>query len=186
MVWPAAIAGGAALLGGVLQNRASAKAAERQMNFQSDMSNTAYQRGMEDMRRAGLNPMLAYQKGGATTPSGAQAPMANVIGNAVNSAMAMRRQQEDLKLVRSQTTKTNQEARERKALADRAEIQNLGYTAAKKIIDNPNTGVVIKKLEDIVTPTPKRRAEQNKAWEERKKQLRNPNFYKEYKQKGLY
>lgn len=45
--------------------------AREQMDFQRDMSNTAYQRAMTDMRRAGLNPILAYQQGGASTPGGA-------------------------------------------------------------------------------------------------------------------
>jgi outer membrane murein-binding lipoprotein Lpp len=37
--------------------------------YQTEMSNTSYQRSVKDMMAAGLNPMLAYMKGGASTPS---------------------------------------------------------------------------------------------------------------------
>jgi len=53
------------------QAATSAGMAREQMSFQRSMSDTAYQRAVADMRAAGINPMLAYSQGGASSPGGA-------------------------------------------------------------------------------------------------------------------
>lgn len=64
----------------LLEAKFSKDQARRQMRFQEGMSSTAYQRAMEDMRKAGLNPILAAKLGGASTPSGAMAKTPDLSG----------------------------------------------------------------------------------------------------------
>lgn len=50
--------------------------AMKNRDWQEYMSNTAYQRAVEDMKKAGLNPILAFQNGGASTPGGSAGTIA--------------------------------------------------------------------------------------------------------------
>lgn len=54
-------------------NAFTASEAQKQRDWETEMSNTAYQRQVKDMQAAGVNPALAMSAGGAPTPSGASA-----------------------------------------------------------------------------------------------------------------
>ena len=98
MAWlPAVISGAASLLGGRERNRASAAEAERNRRFQMEMSSTAHQREVADLRAAGLNPILSATGGrGASTPSGSMAQFENIVSPAVSSALAASRVKQEL------------------------------------------------------------------------------------------
>lgn len=102
-----AASGGLNYLGQSQANATNMQIAQNQMDFQKNMSNTSYQRAVKDMQAAGLNPMLAYSQGGASTPSGASTTVGNKYSGAISAAQAQQAQNETLKQIQSQTAVNN-------------------------------------------------------------------------------
>jgi len=120
-------------LGARSANRTNRAISREQMGFQESMSSTAYQRAMEDMRKAGLNPILAYQQGGASSPAGASIPSQDSLSPAVNSGMAAMRLKADLDNIREMTSKLKSDQVLNQALAGSAHADALLKVNSAKV-----------------------------------------------------
>lgn len=97
-------------VGGIFSAYATQREAQRNRDFQRMMSDTSYQRAVNDMRAAGINPMLAFAQGGSSTPSGSMASYGNPLDTAaytLNEAESIRNlkqaQQSQIELNRTQS-----------------------------------------------------------------------------------
>lgn len=122
--WAGANLGGS-IAGGSSANESRERIADEQMAFQERMSSTAYQRATADMRAAGLNPMLAYVQGGASSPAGASASVEDVMTPALSSAMQGRRLYQELRNLEMSEKMTKSMAMMYEAQETKAKVETL-------------------------------------------------------------
>ncbi len=155
--WPALIAAGGSIAGGLMANAANAKEGRLNRRHQGDMfkravdvQNTSHQREMVDLKKAGLNPILSGMGGqGSGSPqpsSGSQtAAMKDPFGPGINSAMATKQANSQIKLQDEQKRQTNQGTKLAMAqnAKTQAETKNLRANT-KRVQAEADTALAIK------------------------------------------
>lgn len=125
----------------------NAQQAQLNRDFQERMSNTAYQRAVQDMYKAGLNPILAANLGGASSPSGsaASATLGNagaLLGAGVSSASQVGQRALDMKATYAQAEKDSSQVPLNETQAGLAKAQTV-RTDAETTNVNADTGLKI-------------------------------------------
>lgn len=120
--------------------------------FTEYMSNTSYQRAVKDMEQAGLNPMLAYQQGGASSPGSASAPAfsrANSSAGSIHSAAAVENLRAQTALTKAQEANVRADFKGREAESSRLvyELENL----VPKRIQSAGLDVQIKETDAYIS-----------------------------------
>jgi len=124
------------LIGAGIQARQARKTQDRSFKFQERMSSTAHVRQVKDLRAAGLNPLLSVNSG-ASAPAGGAVSMGGTNideGSLVQSALGVKRLQQELKVMRENVNNTKQNT---KTAAAQEALHR--QTQARTAVESANT-----------------------------------------------
>jgi len=112
-------------------NEANARQASLNRDFQQEMSSTAHQREVADLTAAGLNPILSANAGASTPAGGTGAAQTNPMESlaasardAMQLALQVTKQKEEIALIRAQKNKTDVDAKVASVGIPKAELTN--------------------------------------------------------------
>lgn len=125
MSWASAVGG---VVGGLIGANGAKAANDASWAHQKELYQNRYQWQVADMRKAGLNPVLAASGGGLSAPSvsappvqNESAPMMEGIGMALNSAIS---------LIQAQAAETTAEANKKNAETEERRVRNEEFKTA--------------------------------------------------------
>lgn len=123
--------------------KAQARENQKQRDWETQMSNTAYQRQVSDLVAAGLNPASVMTGTGASTPTGGNAPLPTSAHNmseatqiALNFMNETKRVNAETELANSTSAKNASEARSNEINNETRNVENL---AKIQLLKNQST-----------------------------------------------
>lgn len=132
----------------ILGNNSAKHEAEKNRQWQEQMSNTSISRRMQDLRNSGLNPLLAVENAssGASTPAGSQAQLTKVDPSWITALSSAKLQKQQGEVAKAEERKVNAEAQsiendnnlieyKKQQLELEAELKRQGILTEKTIQD---------------------------------------------------
>lgn len=146
MGWGALIGAAAGVGGGLLGNYLNSREMRKQREWMERMSNSAHQREVQDLRNAGLNPILSATGGnGASTPQGQLIPMEDPIEKGINSALAIRAQESTIGLQDAEAGQATTQSKLNEANAlqahENAKLLSITQDKVRREIDEVNARI---------------------------------------------
>lgn len=142
---------GMSFLGGMSQNQANMNLAGMNNQQAIDMYKHRYQWQVEDLKAAGLNPILAYGQQPGAVPNLTTPRMENIASSATDSYLkaSMAKQNEALlSKIAAETEASRSQSEVNRAMANRI-IEETANTAADTVLKKNNSFLVEKQIENF-------------------------------------
>ena len=130
----------------ILGNNSAKHEAEKNREWQEQMSNTSISRRMQDLRNSGLNPLLAVENAssGASTPTGSQAQIERFNPAFITALSSAKLQKQQGEVAKAEERKVNAEAQaiendnnlieyKKQQLEQEAELRRQGILTEKTV-----------------------------------------------------